>query len=96
LHRKAVIALVLIVGIVLANVLTSGDANAYAPLYVGAACTVALAAVLRDPVELGAGVAIAAVATVVAVLSPVDPGIWGNAGLGATLVAAGLVGRERA
>jgi len=30
------------------------------------------------------------------VLSPADPGIWGNSGLGVALLVAGLVGRERA
>jgi hypothetical protein len=93
---STVIVVVLIVGVVLANVLTTGDANAFAPLYVGAACAVALGIVLRDGVELAAGVAISAVATAVAVLSPHDPGIWGNFGLGLTLLVAGLIGRERA
>jgi hypothetical protein len=93
---STVIVVVLIVGVVLANVLTTGDANAFAPLYVGAACAVALGIVLRDGVELAAGVAISAVATAVAVLSPQDPGIWGNFGLGVALLVAGLVGRERA
>jgi hypothetical protein len=90
------IVLALIVGVVFANVLTTGDANAFAPLYVGAACTVALGVVLRDGVELAAGLAISVVASAVAVLSPADPGIWGNLGLGVVLFLAGLVGRERA
>jgi hypothetical protein len=80
------IVLVLIVGVVLANALTDGDANAAAPLYVGAACTV----------ELATGVAIAAVATAVVALDPSEPGIWGNFGLGLALFAAGVAGRARA
>lgn len=88
------IVLVLIVGVVLANALGSG--NAAAPLYVGAACTVALGLVLHDRIELAAGVAIAAVATAVIALDPSEPGIWGNFGLGLALLAAGLAGRERA
>jgi hypothetical protein len=90
------IVLVLIVGVVLANALTDGDANAAAPLYVGAACTVALGHVLHDRIELAAGVAIAAVATAVVALDPSEPGIWGNFGLGLALFAAGVAGRARA
>lgn len=95
---STVIVIALIVGVVFANVLTTGtgDANAFAPLYVGAACAVAMGFVLRDGVEVAAGVAIATVATAVAALSPSDPGIWGNFGLGIALLVAGLVGRERA
>jgi hypothetical protein len=92
------ILLALVAGVVAANVLTEGDgaANAFAPLYVGAAGTIAMGLVLRDHIELAAGVAIAVVATGVAVVSPTDPGIWGNLGLGLALLVAGLVGRERA
>lgn len=93
---STVIVIALIVGVVFANVLTTGDANAFAPLYVGAAAALAMGVVLRDRVELAAGAAIAVIATAVAVFSPPDPGIWGNFGLGVALVAAGLVGRERA
>jgi K+ transporter len=90
------ILLALVAGVVLANVLTEGDANAYAPLYVGAAATIAMGLVLDDRIELAAGAAIALVATGIVVLSPTDPGIWGNLGLGLALLVAGLVGRERA
>lgn len=93
---STLIVLALVAGIVLANVLTDGDARAFAPLYVGAAATVAMGVLLRDRVELAAGAAIALVATGVAVLSPSDPGIWGNLGLGVALLVAGLVGRGRA
>jgi hypothetical protein len=96
LDASTIIVLALIVGLVFANVLTTGDANAFAPVYVGAAAALAMGVVLRDGVELAAGVAISAVATAVAVLSPTDPGIWGNFGVGVVLVVAGLVGRERA
>ena len=96
LDASTLIVFALIVGVVLANVLTTGDANAYAPLYVGAAAALAMGFVLRDGVELAAGAAIAAVATGVAAFSPDRPGIWGNFLLGAVLVVAGLVGRERA
>jgi hypothetical protein len=90
------VMLALIAGVVLANALSTGDANAFAPLYVAAACTVAMGLVLRDDIEVAAGVGISVVATAVAVLSPDDPGIWGNFGLGVALLVAGLVGRERA
>jgi hypothetical protein len=93
---STLIVLALIVGVVAANVLTEGDANAYAPAYVGAAGTLALGAVLRDRVELAAGLAIAAVATAVALVSPDEPGSWSNLGVGLSLLVAGLVGRERA
>lgn len=93
---STLIVLALVAGVVLANVLTDGDANAFAPLYVGAAATVGMGVLLRDRVELAAGVAIALVATGVAVLSPSDAGIWGNLGLGIALLVAGLLGRGRA
>ena len=88
--------LALVVGVVAANVLAEGDASAFAPTYVAAAGIVALGVVLRDRVELAAGVAIALVATAVAVIGPADPGAWANLGVGLSLFVAGLVGRERA
>jgi hypothetical protein len=90
------VLLALIAGVVAANVLTDGDANAFAPTYVGAAGTLAMGVVLRDRVELAAGAAIALVATAVALLAPGRPGAWANLGLGLVLLVAGLVGRERA
>jgi hypothetical protein len=90
------VLLALIAGVVAANVLTDGDANAFAPTFVGAAGTLAMGVVLRDRVELAAGAAIALVATAVAVVSPSQPGAWANLGLGLALLVAGLVGRERA
>jgi hypothetical protein len=86
----------LIAGVVLANALTDGDANAVAPLYVGAAAAVALGQLLGDRIELAAGAAIALVATAVAAVSPSYPGVWGNLGLGVVLVVAGLLQKERA
>jgi hypothetical protein len=96
LDASTVVLLALIAGVVAANVLTDGDANAFAPTYVGAAGTLAMGVVLRDRIELAAGAAIALVATAVAVLSPDQPGAWANLGLGLSLLVAGLVGRERA
>ena len=96
IDASTLVLLALIAGVVAANVLAEGDASAYAPTYVGAAGTVAMGLVLRDRVELAAGVAIALVATAVALLSPEMPGAWANLGLGLSLLVAGLVGRERA
>ena len=96
LDPSTLVVLALVVGVVAANVLAEGEASAYAPTYVGAAGTLALGVVLRDRVELAAGVAIALVATAVAVFSPAEPGAWANLGLGLSLLVAGLVGRERA
>ena len=93
---STLVVLALIVGVVAANVLAEGDASAFAPTYVGAAGTLALGVVLRDRVELAAGLSIALVATVVAVTSPAEPGAWANLGVGMSLFVAGLVGRERA
>jgi hypothetical protein len=95
LDASTLVLLALLAGVIAANLLT-GEANAYAPTYVGAAGTLAMGAVLRDRVELAAGVAIALVATAVAVLSPEDPGAWANLGLGLSLLVAGLIGRGRA
>ena len=53
------VVLALVIGVVAANVLAEGDASAFAPTYVAAAGIVALGIVLRDRVELAAGVAIA-------------------------------------
>ncbi len=96
LDQSTLVVLALIVGVVAANVLAEGDASAFAPTYVGAAGTLALGVVLRDRVELAAGLAIALVATAVAVTDPAEPGAWANLGLGLALLVAGLVGRERA
>jgi hypothetical protein len=93
---STLVVLALIVGVVAANVLAEGDASAFAPTYVAAAGTLALGVVLRDRVELGAGLAMAMVATAVAVISPDAPGAWANLGVGLSLLVAGLVGRERA
>ena len=93
---STLVLLALVVGVVAANVLAEGDASAFAPTYVGAAGTLALGVVLRDRVELAAGLAIALVATAVAVTSPSEPGAWANLGVGVSLLVAGLVGRERA
>jgi hypothetical protein len=95
LDASTLVVLALIVGVVAANVLAEGHASAFAPTYVGAAGTLALGVVLRDRVELAAGLAIALVATAVAVTSPAEPGAWANLGLGLSLLVAGLVGRER-
>ncbi len=96
LDPSTLVVLALVVGVVAANVLAEGDASAFAPTYVAAAGIVALGVVLRDRVELAAGVAIALVATAVAVIGPADPGAWANLGVGLSLFVAGLVGRERA
>jgi len=93
---STLVLVALIAGVVAANVLTDGDASAFAPTYVGAAGTLAMGAVLRDRIEIAAGAAIALVATAVAVSSPGEPGAWANLGLGIALLVAGLVGRERA
>lgn len=94
LDASTLVVLALVAGVVAANVLAEGEASA--PTYVGAAGTLALGVVLRDRVELAAGIAIALVATAVAVTSPAEPGAWANLGLGVSLFVAGLVGRERA
>jgi hypothetical protein len=96
LDASTLVVLALVAGVVAANVLAEGEASAFAPTYVGAAGTLALGVVLRDRVELAAGIAIALVATAVAVTSPAEPGAWANLGLGVSLFVAGLVGRERA
>ena len=93
---STLVLLALIVGVVAANVLAEGDARAFAPTYVGAAGTLALGVVLRDSAEFAAGFAIALVATAVALISPAEPGAWANLGVGLSLLAAGLVARERA
>jgi hypothetical protein len=93
---STLIVLALIVGLVVANVLTDGIASAYVPLYVGAAGAIAVGVVLRDRIEIAAGLAIAAVATAILLGSPDDPGSWANLGVGLSLLVAGLVGRERA
>jgi hypothetical protein len=83
------IVLAMIAGIVLVNRLTDVEV---AGLYVGAAAALAIAYVLRDPIEAAAGVGIAVVATAIIVIDPSAPGVWGNLGLGAVLVAAGVAG----
>jgi hypothetical protein len=89
------VLLALLAGVIAANLLT-GTEDAFVPTYVGAAGTLAMGVVLRDRIELAAGVAIALVATAVAISGPEPPGAWANLGLGVSLLVAGLVGRERA
>jgi hypothetical protein len=96
LDPSTLVVLALVIGVVAANALAEGDASAFAPTYVAAAGTLALGAVLRDRIELAAGMAIALVATAVAVIMPSDAGAWANLGVGLSLLGAGLVGRERA
>jgi hypothetical protein len=83
------IVLAMIAGIVLVNRLTDVEV---AGLYVGAAGLLAIASVLRDPIEAAAGVAIAVVASAIIVIDPSEPWVWGNLGLGAVLVGAGVAG----
>jgi hypothetical protein len=94
LDSSTAVLLAMLAGIVAANLLTSGLANAVAPLYVAALGLVALGFVLRDAIEVAAGVNLAAVATVVAAVGPDEPGRWSNLGLAIVLVVAGLVGRR--
>jgi hypothetical protein len=88
------VVVAMLAGIVLANLLTEGLANAVMPLYVAALGLVALGLVLRDATEVAAGVNAAAVATLVAAVGPDEPGLWGNLGLAVVLVVAGLYGRR--
>jgi hypothetical protein len=83
------IVLAMIAGILLVNRLTDVEV---AGLYVGAAAALAIGAQLRDPIEAAAGVAIALVATVLILVDPAQPWVWGNLGLGAVLLAAGAAG----
>lgn len=92
---SAAIALAIVVAVVAVNLLTDGDLGAIAPLYPAAAGTLALGVVLRDPIEAAAGFAIAVIATSILVLDPSEPWVWGNLGLGLTLVVAGLAARMR-
>jgi hypothetical protein len=96
LDASTAVLLALLAGIVAANLLTSGLANAVMPLYVAALGLVALGLVLHDGIEVTAGVSAAAVATIVAAVGPDEPGRWSNLGLAAVLVVAGLIGRRRA
>ena len=96
IDASTVIVLALVVGVVAANMLAEGLASAYAPVYVGAAGAIAMGILLRDRIEIAAGLAIAAVATAIVLVSPDQPGSWANLGVGLSLLAAGLVGRERA
>lgn len=91
----ASIALAIVAAVVGVSLLTDGELGAIAPLYPAAAGTIALGLVLRDPIEAAAGLAIAVIATAILVLGPGEPWVWGNLGLGLTLVVAGVVGRTR-
>lgn len=94
LDGSTAVVLAMFAGILAANLLTSGLANAVAPLYVAALGLVVLGLVLRDPIEVAAGVNAAAVATLVAAVGPDQPGLWSNLGLAVVLVVAGLIGRR--
>jgi hypothetical protein len=87
--------LALIGGVVAANVLLDGDLGAAGPLYVGAAGMLGFAWLWGDRVIAATAAAIALVATAVLAIGPSEPGAWANAGLGAALVVAGILGRRR-
>ena len=81
-------------GILAANLLTDGLASAVVPLYVAALGIVVLGLVLRDTIEVVAGVNAALWATVVAAVDPGEPGLWSNLGIAVILICAGLAGRR--
>jgi len=91
----AAIGLAIVAAVVGVNLLTEGELGTIAPLYPAAAGTLALGLVLRDPIEAAAGLAIAVIATSILVIGPGEPWVWGNLGLGVTLVVAGVLGRTR-
>jgi hypothetical protein len=80
--------LAIVAAIVAAAILLDGELV----LFVAAAGTLAIGLLLRDRYELAASAAIAAVAVAVLALDPAEPWLWGNLGLGLSLLAAGLAG----
>lgn len=94
LDASTAVVLAMFAGILAANLLTSGLASAVAPPCVAALGLVALGLILRDGIEIAAGVNIALVATLVAAMAPDTPALWSNLGVGVVLVVAGLAGRR--
>jgi hypothetical protein len=80
--------LAIVAAIVAAAILLDGELV----LFVAAAGTLAVGVLLRDRYEVAAGVAIAAVGAAILALDPAEPWLWGNLGLGLSLLAAGLAG----
>ena len=86
--RPADPVLGIVAAIVTAAVLLDGELA----LLVAAAGTLAVGLLLRDRSELAAGAAIAAVAVAILAVDPAEPWLWGNLGLGLSLLGAGLAG----
>jgi hypothetical protein len=89
------VVLAMFAGIVAANALIDGETAGVIALYPAAVGTLALAALLRDPVEAAAGVALTVVAAAVLAADPAHPWPWAALGLGLTMLIAGLAGRAR-
>jgi hypothetical protein len=84
-----------IAGVVAVNLLTDGIVDQAAWGYPVAAGWLAIAYVYREALMAAAGVALAAVATVVIAVQPDSPGLWVQLALALLLIAVGLVGRVR-
>jgi hypothetical protein len=82
----------ILAAIVAAAILLDGDVV----MFVAAAGTLAVGLLLRDRLEIAAGLAIAAVGAAILAVDPGEPWLWGNLGLGLALLAAGLAGARSA
>ena len=94
LDGSTAVLLAMLAGILVANLLTDGLASAVVPLYVAALGIVVLGLVLRDTIEVAAGVNAAMWATVVAAVDHGEPGLWSNLGIAVILICAGIAGRR--
>lgn len=95
MDRLGAIALALVAALVAVSVTMDGTSADAARFLVGAAGTLAIAAVLRDPVEGALSAAIAAIAVAVVVAAPSSISPWGGLALGVAMVVAGIAGRRR-